>query len=78
MVIGLYKQLKLYYTRFMDLVKLQEIRNGYCRNTEGELVKTGSREFMCFLYRYWNSLYCNDYDLALDNTLEFNEGLKSH
>nr|WP_312289491.1 DNA-binding response regulator [Clostridium chromiireducens] len=75
-VIGLYNQLKLHYTRFMDLVKLQEMRNGYCRNSDGELVKTGQREEMCFLYRYWYSLYCNDYDLALDNTLEFNQGFK--
>lgn len=75
-VIGLYNQLKLHYTRFMDLVKLQEIRNGYCRNQAGELVKTGQREEMCFLYRYWYSCYCNDYDLALDNTLEFNQGFK--
>jgi hypothetical protein len=75
-VIGLYNQLKLHYTRFMDLVKLQEMRNGYCRNTAGELVKTGQREEMCFLYRYWYSLYCNDYDLALENTLEFNQGFK--
>lgn len=75
-VIGLYNQLKLHYTRFMDLVKLQEMRNGYCRNSAYELVKTGQREEMCFLYRYWYSLYCNDYDLALDNTLEFNQGFK--
>jgi hypothetical protein len=75
-VIGLYNKLKLHYTRFMDLVKLQEMRNGYCRNQSGELVKTGQREEMCFLYRYWYSLYCNDYDLALDNTLEFNQGFK--
>jgi DNA-binding CsgD family transcriptional regulator len=73
---GLYNQLKLHYTRFMDLVKLQEMRNGYCRNQAGELVKTGQREEMCFLYRYWYSLYCNDYDLALENTLEFNQGFK--
>lgn len=73
---GLYNQLKLHYTRLMDLVKLQELRNGYCRNTAGELVKTGQREEMCFLYRYWYSCYCNDYDLALENTLEFNQGFK--
>lgn len=73
---GLYNQLKLHYTRFMDLVKLQEKRNGYCRNATGELVNTGQREEMCFLYRYWYSLYCNDYDLALQNTLEFNQGFR--
>lgn len=75
-VIGLYNQLKLHYTRLMDLVKLQEMRNGYCRNENGELIETGQREEMCFLYRYWCSCYCNDYDLALENTLEFNQGFK--
>jgi len=73
---GLYNQLKLHYTRFMDLVKLQEMRDGYCRNAKGELVTEGDREEMCFLYRYWYSLYCNDLDLALENTLEFNQGFK--
>lgn len=75
-VSGLYNQLKLHYTRFMDLVKLQELREGYCRNAKGELTATGDRETMCFLYRYWYSLYCNDLDLALQNTLEFNQGFK--
>lgn len=73
---GLYNQLKLHYTRFMDLVKLQEMRNGYCRNAKGELTTSGDREEMCFLYRYWYSLYCNDLDLALEHTLEFNQGFK--
>ncbi len=27
---------------------------------------------MCFLYRYYNCLYVKDYDLALENTLQFN------
>ena len=75
-VSGLYNQLNLHYTRFMDLVKLQELREGYCRNAKGELTATGDRETMCFLYRYWYSLYCNDLDLALQNTLEFNQGFK--
>lgn len=73
---GLYNQLKLHYTRLMDLVKLQELRNGHCRNANGELVKTGDRENMCFLYRYWYCLYSNDVDLALENTLKFNQGFR--
>jgi hypothetical protein len=60
----------------MDLVKLQEIRDGCCRNAKGELVTKGDRENICFLYRYWYCLYCNDLDLALENTLEFNQGFK--
>ena len=75
-VSGLYNQLKLHYTRFRDLIKLQELRNGYCRNAKGELTETGDRETMCFLYRYWYSLYSNDLDLALLSTLEFNQGFK--
>lgn len=74
---GLYNQLKLHYTRFMDLIKLQELRDGYCRNAKGELVKTGDRENMCFLHRYWYNLYSNDVELALESTLEFNQSFRS-
>ena len=71
-VLKLYNQLNLHYTRLMDLVKLQELRQGMCKNTKDELVETGSREFMCFLYRYWYCLYSNDIEQALECTKNFN------
>lgn len=51
-VVKLYTIYQLHYARLMDLVKLQKIRNGYCRNENGELIETGQRELMCFLYIY--------------------------
>ena len=61
----------------MDLVRLQEFREGLCRNSKGELVKDGNREFMCFLYRYWYCLYSHDLEQALKCTLDFNNNFKS-
>ena len=71
-VLKLYNQMNLHYTRLMDIVKLQEIRQGRCRNSKGELVDTGEREFMCFLYRYWYCLYSHDIEQALECTKSFN------
>lgn len=71
-VLKLYNQLNLHYTRLMDIVKLQEMRGGRCRNSKGELVDTGEREFMCFLYRYWYCLYSYDIEQALECTKQFN------
>ena len=58
-----YTTYSLHYARLMDIVKLQELRQGNC---------TGQRELICFLYRYYNCLYVKNYDLAIQNTLEFN------
>ena len=63
----------LHHARLMDIVKLQEIREGYCRNADGSLTETGQREFMCFLYRYWSCCFTNDAEKALEDTLEFNK-----
>lgn len=76
-VLKIYNQLNLHYTRLMDLVMLQELRQGLCRNAKGELVETGGREFMCFLYRYWYCLYSSDIEQALECTKEFNNNFKS-
>lgn len=75
-VVNFYTLYSLYYARLNDILKLQELRSGYCRNNDAELVEEGQREFMCFLYRYWSCCYCNDPVQALENTLEFNQGFK--
>ncbi|MCY6485498.1 DNA-binding response regulator [Clostridium aestuarii] len=76
-VVKLFTVYKLHYARLMDIVKLQELRNGYCRNENGELIKTGQREFMCFLYRYWECCFTNDLNKAVKDTLDFNKGFIS-
>lgn len=75
-VVNFYTLYSLHYARLNDILKLQDIRHGYCRNNNGELVEEGQREFMCFLYRYWSCCYCKDPVQALENTLEFNQGFK--
>lgn len=75
-VVNFYTLYSLHYARLNDILKLQEIRNGYCRNNDGKLTETGQREFMCFLYRYWYCCYCNDPKQALENALEFNQWFK--
>lgn len=62
-VVFFYTTYNLHYARLIDIVKLQQLRNGQC---------SGQRELMCFLYRYYNCLYVKDYDLALENTIQFN------
>ncbi|MBY7009176.1 helix-turn-helix domain-containing protein [Clostridium botulinum] len=76
-IVNFYTLYSLHYARLNDILKLQEIRKGYCRNSEGILIENGQREFMCFLYRYWNCCYSNDTKQALQNTLEFNQGFKN-
>lgn len=71
-VVNYYTLYSLHYARLNDLVTLVELRNGYCRSEDGELIETGQREVMCFLYRYWYCCYCSDKDQALENTFEFN------
>jgi hypothetical protein len=75
-VVNFYTLYSLHYARLNDILKLQEIRDGYCRNNDGGLTEEGQREFMCFLYRYWYCCYCNDPVKALENILEFNQGFK--
>ncbi|MBW6411660.1 DNA-binding response regulator [Clostridium weizhouense] len=75
-IVNFYTLYSLHYARLNDILKLLEIRDGYCRNEIGNLVEEGQREFMCFLYRYWNCCYSNDTKQALENTLEFNQGFK--
>lgn len=75
-LINFYTLYSLHYARLNDMLKLLEIRNGYCRNENGELTESGQREFMCFLYRYFKCCYSNDTKQALKNTLEFNEKFK--
>ncbi|MVX66959.1 DNA-binding response regulator [Clostridium chromiireducens] len=75
-VVNFYTLYSLHYARLNDILKLQELRSGYCRNNDGSLSEEGQRELMCFLYRYWYCCYCNDTKQALLNTLEFNQGLK--
>lgn len=75
-VVNFYTLYSLHYARLNDILKLQELRDGYCRNNDGTLTEEGQREFMCFLYRYWYCCYCNDPKQALENALEFNQGFK--
>ncbi len=58
-----YNTYSLHYNRLLDIIKLQQLRNGKCN---------GYRELICFLYRYYNCLYIKNYDIALENTLQFN------
>lgn len=71
-VVNYYTLYSLHYSRINDLIKLIEIRNGYCRDNEGQLVEKGQREVMCFLYRYWYCCYSSNKEEALEYTLEFN------
>ncbi|MZK52025.1 DNA-binding response regulator [Clostridium beijerinckii] len=75
-VVNFYTLYSLHYARLNDILKLQELRSGYCRNNDGKLTEEGQREFMCFLYRYWYCCYCNDPGQALENALEFNQGFR--
>lgn len=72
----LYTLYNLHYNRLLDLVKLAELRDGYCRDANGQLIDEGQREFMCFLYRYWSNCFTGDKEQALINTLEFNSKFK--
>ena len=71
-IISFYNLHNLHFARLKDLVKLVEMRNGFCRNNDGVLVQKGSREKLVFLYRYWSCCYTADPKAALESTLEFN------
>ncbi|MGO5066897.1 DNA-binding response regulator [Clostridium sp. LCP25S3_F8] len=75
-IVNFFTLYSLHYARLRDIVNLQKIRNGYCRNENGNLIKYGQREFMCFLYRYWSCCYESNKEKALENTLEFNKEFK--
>ncbi|MVX65718.1 helix-turn-helix domain-containing protein [Clostridium chromiireducens] len=75
-IVNFYTLYSLHYARLNDILKLQELRSGYCRNNDEVLTEEGQREFMCFLYRYWSCCYCNDPKQALENALEFNQGFR--
>ena len=75
-VVNLFNLYSLHYARLHDLVKLMELREGMCRMEDGSLKPTGSREFMCFLYRYLSSCYEGDTENALNSTLDFNKQFK--
>ncbi|PLS15926.1 replication protein [Bacillus sp. M6-12] len=62
-VAHLFNTYKLHYARFLDLVKLVQLR---------EHDVTGYRELICFLYRYWLCCYSNDPVEALHQTMTFN------
>ena len=71
-IINIYNLHNLHFARLNDLIKLVEMRHGFCRNGDGVLVQKGSREKLVFLYRYWSCCYIADPKVALENTLEFN------
>ena len=71
-IINIYNLHNLHFARLNDLIKLVEMRHGFCRNSNGVLVQKGSREKMVFLYRYWSCCYTADPKAALESTLEFN------
>jgi len=71
-VIRLYIIYNLHFSRLLDLVKLQELRQGYCRNSSGMLIEDTQREVMCFLHRYWSNCFTFDDDKAIKDTLDFN------
>lgn len=72
-IVKLYTLYQLHYARLMDVVKLQKIRNGYCRNENNELIETGQRELMCFLYRYWACCFSQNKEKAIEDALDFNK-----
>ena len=62
--VSLFNLYNLYYTRFMDIKKLVEIRN---------YEMTGYREVTLFLLRYFMNVYHNcDDDLVMEEILEIN------
>ena len=63
----LFNTYSLHHARLLDLVKLVELRNYDVK---------GSRELICFLYRYWQCCYLSDPDEAIHQTLFFNSQFK--
>ncbi|MFD3158860.1 DNA-binding response regulator (plasmid) [Haloimpatiens sp. FM7330] len=75
-VVKMFTLYSLHLARLKDIVKIQELRGGMCRNSKGQLLETGQREFMCFLYRYWCCCFTSDVKKALEDTKEFNKNFK--
>lgn len=67
-VIELRNTYTLHLARYLDLLKLVELRN---YDVEGY------REIILFLYRYWQCCYLSDPEQALVETLEFNQSFLS-
>ena len=61
--VSLFNLYNLYYTRFMDIKKLVEIRN---------YEMTGYREITLFLIRYFLNVYHGDDDLVMEEVIEIN------
>ena len=61
--VSLFNLYNLYYTRFMDIKKLVEIRN---------YEMTGYRETTLFLLRYFMNVYHGDDDLVMKEIIEIN------
>lgn len=62
-VIAIHNLYSLHYARLKDIVKLQQMRNS---------INLDCRRRMVFMYRYYSCLYNHDIELALENTLDFN------
>lgn len=66
----------LHYSRLKDIVKLQELREGMCRDNNGQLIKDSQRELMCFLYRYWSCCFTQDFEKSYEDMISFNNKFK--
>ena len=62
-IIQLFNIFSLHFARIKDIHKLIELRNGQME---------GTRETICFLYRYWMCCYLEDPQEALKATMELN------
>lgn len=68
----IYNLYTLNLNRMKDLADLVNMRHGYCRKN-GVLSAEGSREYILFLYRYFNILCFHNIEKSLNDTLELNK-----